>query len=94
MGAETGYAGHAGASDRPRGRRANANGNGAASSAQGTVKSFHTEKGYGFITRPNGADVFVHASNIGGQSLAPGQRVRFEVAPGRKGHQAVNVRPA
>ena len=78
---------HAGGPDRAR-----RNGNG--SSAQGTVKSFHVDKGYGFITRPNGADVFVHASNTGGQHLAPGQRVRFEVAPGRKGHQAVNVRPA
>ena len=58
------------------------------------MKTFHAEKGYGFITRPNGADVFVHASNTDGQHLAPGQRVRFEVAPGRKGHQAVNVRPA
>jgi superfamily II DNA/RNA helicase len=72
-------------------RRRNANGS---SSAQGTVKSFRADKGYGFITRPDGGDVFVHASNAGGRHLAPGQRVHFEVAPGRRGHQAVNVRPA
>jgi superfamily II DNA/RNA helicase len=87
---------HAGASHDSRDardgrRRRNANAN---AGAQGTVKSFHADKGYGFITRPNGGDVFVHASNTGGKHLAPGQRVRFEVAPGRRGHQAVNVRPA
>jgi superfamily II DNA/RNA helicase len=77
------------ARDGRRRRRTAAGANG-----QGTVKSFRADKGYGFITRPDGADVFVHASNTGGKHLAPGQRVRFEVAPGRKGHQAVNVRPA
>ena len=61
----------------------------------GTVKSFHPAKGYGFIARRGAADVFVHASNLDGrhQSLEAGQRVRFEVAPGRRGEQAVNVQP-
>jgi superfamily II DNA/RNA helicase/cold shock CspA family protein len=61
----------------------------------GTVKSFHPAKGYGFIARRGSADVFVHVSNLDGrhQSLEAGQRVRFEVAPGRRGEQAVNVQP-
>ena len=61
----------------------------------GTVKSFHPAKGYGFIARRGAADVFVHVSNLDGrhQSLEAGQRVRFEVAPGRRGEQAVNVQP-
>jgi len=61
----------------------------------GTVKSFHPAKGYGFIARRGGADVFVHVSNLDGrhQVLEAGQRVRFEVAPGRRGQQAVNVQP-
>ena len=61
----------------------------------GTVKFFNSEKGYGFITRDEGADVFVHYSNIEGngyKSLAEGQRVEFDVAPGRKGEEAQNVR--
>jgi superfamily II DNA/RNA helicase/cold shock CspA family protein len=61
----------------------------------GTVQSFHPAKGYGFIARRGAADVFVHVSNLDGrhQSLEAGQRVRFEVAPGRRGEQAVNVQP-
>jgi superfamily II DNA/RNA helicase/cold shock CspA family protein len=61
----------------------------------GTVKSFHPAKGYGFIARRGAADVFVHVSNVDGrhQSLEAGQRVRFDVAPGRRGEQAVNVQP-
>ena len=61
----------------------------------GTVKSFHPAKGYGFIARRGAADVFVHVSNLDGrhQRLEAGQRVRFEVAPGRRGEQAVNVQP-
>ena len=61
----------------------------------GTVKFFNTEKGYGFITRPDGDDVFVHYSNIVGEgykSLDEGQTVEFDVAPGRKGEEAQNVR--
>ena len=61
----------------------------------GTVKFFNAEKGYGFITREEGADVFVHYSNIQGggyKSLSEGQRVEFDVAPGRKGEEAQNVR--
>jgi superfamily II DNA/RNA helicase len=61
----------------------------------GTVKSFHPARGYGFIARRGAADVFVHVSGLGGrhQTLEAGQRVRFEVAPGRRGQQAVNVQP-
>jgi len=63
---------------------------------QGTVKFFNTEKGYGFITREDGDDVFVHYSNIEGtgyRSLTEGQSVEFEIGPGRKGPEALNVRP-
>lgn len=62
---------------------------------QGTVKFFNNEKGYGFISREGGDDVFVHYSNIGGdgyKSLEEGQAVEFDVAPGRKGEEAQNVR--
>ena len=63
--------------------------------AQGTVKFFNTEKGFGFISREQGDDVFVHFSNIQGdgyKSLDEGQRVEFDVAPGKKGEEAQNVR--
>ena len=63
--------------------------------ATGTVKFFNNEKGYGFITRDDGDDVFVHFSNIQGsgyKSLEEGQKVEFDVAPGRKGDEAQNVR--
>ena len=63
--------------------------------ATGTVKFFNNEKGYGFISREQGDDVFVHYSNIqasGYRSLEEGQRVEFDVAPGRKGEEAQNVR--
>ena len=63
--------------------------------ATGTVKFFNAEKGFGFISREGGDDVFVHYSNIqagGYRSLDEGQRVEFDVAPGRKGEEAQNVR--
>ncbi|MFN2471541.1 MAG: cold-shock protein [Gaiellaceae bacterium] len=64
--------------------------------AQGTVKWFSNEKGYGFITREDGDDVFVHHSAIqaeGYRSLTEGQKVEFEVVQGDKGLQASNVQP-
>jgi CspA family cold shock protein len=64
--------------------------------AEGTVKWFSNEKGYGFIERPEGEDVFVHFSAItmeGYKSLQEGQRVEFEVVQGDKGLQAANVTP-
>jgi CspA family cold shock protein len=63
--------------------------------ATGTVKFFNAEKGFGFISREGGDDVFVHYSNIQGsgyRSLNEGQQVEFDVAPGRKGEEAQNVR--
>ncbi len=61
----------------------------------GTVKFFNNEKGYGFITRDDDEDLFVHYSNIDGngfRSLEEGQAVEFEVGPGRKGPEALSVR--
>ena len=63
---------------------------------KGTVKWFSNEKGYGFIERAEGEDVFVHFSAItmdGYKSLQEGQRVEFEVVQGQKGLQAANVVP-
>ena len=62
--------------------------------ATGTVKWFNAEKGYGFISREGGADVFVHYSAIEGagyRSLEEGQRVEFEVTSGPKGDQAQGI---
>jgi len=62
--------------------------------AQGTVKWFNSEKGYGFIAVDGGNDVFVHFSAIlaeGYKSLEDGQRVEFEVTQGPKGPQAEQV---
>jgi cold shock protein len=64
--------------------------------AQGTVKWFSNEKGYGFIQRDEGDDVFVHHTAVqmeGYRSLTEGQRVEFEVVQGDKGLQASNVQP-
>ncbi|MGE5233102.1 MAG: cold-shock protein [Acidobacteriota bacterium] len=61
---------------------------------QGTVKWFSNEKGFGFISRENGPDVFVHHTAIlseGFRSLNEGDRVSFEVVQGQKGLQARNV---
>ena len=61
----------------------------------GTVKFFNSEKGYGFISREQGDDVFVHYSGIEGsgyRSLEEGQQVQFEVVKGRKGDEAQQVR--
>ena len=63
---------------------------------QGTVKWFNASKGYGFIRRESGEDVFVHFSAIqsgGFKSLQEGQTVQFDVTKGPKGWQAENVRP-
>jgi CspA family cold shock protein len=61
---------------------------------EGIVKWFNAEKGFGFISRDNGEDVFVHFSAIQGdgfKSLEEGQRVTFDVVDGPKGPQAANV---
>ncbi len=61
---------------------------------QGTVKWFNGDKGYGFISREGGEDVFVHFSAIQGEgfrNLSEGQKVEFAVEKGPKGPQATNV---
>jgi len=63
---------------------------------KGTVKWFNDAKGFGFITREGGEDVFVHFSAIqanGFRSLQEGQQVQFNVVKGAKGWQAENVQP-
>jgi CspA family cold shock protein len=60
----------------------------------GKVKWFDTEKGFGFLSRDDGGDVFVHTSALpaGTAALTPGQRVEFGVAEGKRGEQALSVR--
>ena len=63
--------------------------------AQGTVKWFNGDKGYGFIAVEGGPDIFVHVSAITGsgyRSLEEGQKVEFDITQGQKGPQAENVR--
>jgi len=64
----------------------------------GVVKWFNDEKGYGFITKSNGEDIFVHFRQVnrtqpGRVSLSEGQKVTFEIGEGHKGPQAQNVTP-
>ncbi|XHV28365.1 cold-shock protein [Streptococcus dysgalactiae subsp. equisimilis] len=62
--------------------------------AQGTVKWFNAEKGFGFISTDNGQDVFAHFSAIqtnGFKTLEEGQKVEFDVEEGQRGPQAVNI---
>ncbi|WP_017728459.1 cold-shock protein [Halalkalibacterium ligniniphilum] len=64
---------------------------------EGTVKWFNSEKGFGFIEREEGDDVFVHFSAITGEgfkSLDEGQAVTFEIVEGNRGQQAANVQKA
>jgi len=62
---------------------------------QGKVKFFDADRGFGFISRDSGEDVFVHVSNLqaSGTTLTEGQTVEFDVGPGRKSEEAKNVRP-
>lgn len=63
-------------------------------SEQGSVKWFDAQKGFGFIERPDGSDIFVHYSDIigsGFRTLTEGQAVKFEVSQSAKGPQAVKV---
>ena len=63
--------------------------------AQGTVKWFNDQKGFGFISQENGEDVFVHHTAIlseGFRTLSEGDKVEFEITQGKKGPAAANVK--
>ena len=67
-----------------------------AENAQGSVKWFDKKKGYGFISRDEGDDVFVHYTAINGdgyRNLFEGQKVQFEIVDGKKGLEAKNLTP-
>jgi CspA family cold shock protein len=64
--------------------------------SEGKVKWFNESKGFGFIENEEGGDVFVHFSSIqnsGFKTLNEGQRVSFDIAQGKKGQEATNVKP-
>ena len=60
--------------------------------AQGKIKWFNTEKGYGFIEQESGSDLFVHVNDVSGAALQEGDSVEFEVGEGKKGPCAKDVR--
>ena len=65
-------------------------------SFQGTVKWFDPKKGYGFIERPDGDDIFCHFSSInidGFKTLNNGQKVKFDIEKDDKGERAINIQP-
>jgi CspA family cold shock protein len=69
-------------------------GGGAPVSERGAVKWFDAQKGFGFIERPDGTDIFVHYSDIVGsgfRTLSEGQKVEFQIAQSKKGPQATKV---
>ena len=78
----------------PTARTASSAGAVATASCRARCRASTPSRGYGFISRRGGGDVFVHVSALAGRepSLEPGQRVRFELAPGKRGQQARNVR--
>ncbi|MBI5102190.1 MAG: cold shock domain-containing protein [Nitrospirae bacterium] len=64
-------------------------------SIEGTIKWFNEKKGFGFIQREGGPDVFVHFSSIAGEgfkTLAEGEKVTFDIEDGAKGPKAINVK--
>ena len=94
--AHNGATGDASRSSAPSGTNGHTKPNTRSTMATGTVKWFNSEKGFGFISRESGDDVFVHFSSIQGdgyKSLDEGQQVEFDVGPGKKGEEARNVRP-
>ena len=60
--------------------------------SQGVVKWFNPRKGFGFIEQESGSDIFVHHSEIQGDTITEGDKVTFEVGEGQKGPCAVNVK--